>query len=226
MFHRWYDALTNYQRQSNRLLSFFVAVYQPLRLDSDATHLNAVRVCADDGLHVHGSSDGNFSVRCYSCHAETYPNLFAFCANVRSLRRNERVDRTAYRFRHTRECQRIRDDIPDCNYVDVLFLVTMFERYANNPVLRELRAYQFEEGQENEQQQQQQQNQSPSVNDQLLCRVCSERQVDVAFLPCGHVFACCRCVMRCMDVNAAQRDSPTCYVCRQPLNSLQYIYFA
>lgn len=39
------------------------------------------------------------------------------------------------------------------------------------------------------------------------CKICQQRQVNVLFLPCGHLIACAQCA-------TALR---TCAVCRQPV---------
>ncbi|AAR28844.1 iap2 [Leucania separata nucleopolyhedrovirus] len=57
-------------------------------------------------------------------------------------------------------------------------------------------------------------NGSSSADDEMLCKVCFERERNVCFVPCRHVCVCEDCAKRCQK----------CYVCRQKVTSLIRIF--
>ena len=91
MFQVWYDVLRDYTRSSNRLLSFFLVTFVPLRLDCDRVTLTAVRFACEHGLHVDSTDDGvdgrcRMVVRCFDCGRVAYDSVLSFCREANALR--------------------------------------------------------------------------------------------------------------------------------------------
>jgi len=53
-----------------------------------------------------------------------------------------------------------------------------------------------------------------ALEDAMLCRVCMCAEIQVAFLPCGHVTCCQRCAARC----------DLCPICRSAVDHTQFVY--
>ena len=52
------------------------------------------------------------------------------------------------------------------------------------------------------------------IQDELMCRVCMDADIDTAFCPCGHLVCCSSC--------AERLDS--CPVCRSHITQMQHIF--
>lgn len=59
-----------------------------------------------------------------------------------------------------------------------------------------------------------QQNDKSTVPDSMLCKICYKEEINIAFIPCGHLIACIECAMTITH----------CAVCRHPFSSAMKVY--
>ena len=62
------------------------------------------------------------------------------------------------------------------------------------------------------------QTQDPNTisEDSMLCKICYKKEIEVAFIPCGHVVACIQCAL----------TSDLCVICRHPFNKAMRVYLS
>lgn len=209
--------LTNYSYTSSRLLSFIVTLFSRLDLASNNFAWNAVRLCVRDGFYVrHADTNGvqPGQIVCFACNWCAYGSLSEFAHVVYNafhdaqLSPGDRdlglvpVSNQLYRLPHAEGCDR-RDRSVDnlAAYTDLLFVRRMFASVLKNNQLH------------------------THTSEALACRVCYNRPVDVATVPCGHVYACFECLLAHLR-NANGGTPIPCFVCRTPVRGVQQLYFA
>lgn len=217
------ENFSRYELTSCRLFSFLSALFTRLELGTNDFNWNLVRFLVRDGFYVRSSDKlTNFQVICFACHTVVFNSLKEFMHAVLnayydcSLSETDRrlgclpIGSTFYRLSHEKHCDRRAKSVDNLgNYLDVLFVRGYCRQICEN---NRLHGGGGGGG-------------SCSSNGDYICRVCLRNVVDVACLPCGHVYSCFDCLVEylrgeyvCTPVN--------CFVCRTPVQAIQQLYFA